>query len=160
MDEQMRVFLATIYGEAAQASAATWRAIASVILNRVGVREWHKLKTPLRVIACSGFDAFTQRNGPYHIAETYFSKDPQVVPWSPLERLREVVVPLYEKRESVTTDAQLYYSPRAQETLHQRTPHLYPIRPRWDFDELEPVAIPGTEGDDFAFFRYKHEVNA
>lgn len=157
MTEELRVFLSTIYGEAAQSSPAAWKAIASVIMNRVGKREWRKLKSPLRVIACSGFDAFTQRNAPYHVADQYFSKDPQAVPWPPLERLRAAVVPIYEGAEAATTDAQLYFSPRAQEALHSRSPQIWPIRPRWKFDLLEPVIVPGTEADDFAWFRYKFQ---
>ncbi len=155
MDEQLRVFLATIYGEAAQSSPAAWKAVASVIVNRVGKREWYKLKTPLRVIAHSGFDAFSQRNAPYHVADQYFSKDPQMVPWPPLERLRAAVVPIFDGIEPPTTDAQLYYSPRAQEALHSRSPKIWPVRPRWKFDLLESVIVPGTEADDFAWFRYK-----
>ncbi|MEO7778493.1 MAG: hypothetical protein ABIY63_13255 [Fibrobacteria bacterium] len=158
MDEQLRAFLGTIYGEAAQASPATWKAIASVIMNRVGKREWRKLTTPLRVIACSGFDAFTRQNAPFHVAYTYFGNDPQVAPWSPLERLRTSVLPIYEKREPVTTDAQLYYSPKALAELHRRSPQIWPARPRWHFDLLEPAIIPGTETDDFIFFRYLNTV--
>lgn len=155
MDVELQAFLATIYGEGAQSSTAAWKAIASVIMNRVGKREWRKLKTPLRVIACSGFDAFTRQNAPFHVAHSYFGSDPQTLPWPPLERLRAAVVPIYDELEPVTTDAQLYYSPRAQDQLHQQSPQIWPSRPRWNFDLLEEVQVPGTEADDFAWFRYK-----
>ena len=159
MEEQFAVFLATIWGEAAGCSRDSWRAIASVILNRVGVREWRKLKTPLRVISGSGFDAFSQRNKPYVTAETYFRD------WNPgnmiprndrLESLYHAVYLIYYGREARTTDAVLYYSPKAQAQLHAMNPSLYraPV-PRWNFDLLEEVPIEGAEKDDFKFFRYK-----
>lgn len=156
MTEELRVFLATIYGEAAGSSPAAWKAIASVILNRVGVREWRKHKTPLAVIANTGFDAFTQRNGPYQAAYSVgLHRMYMLTHDSPYARLQEAVTPIYEGKEPRTTDAQLYYSPLAQAALHAKKPRTWPKAPRWNFDLLEQVQVFGAEKDDFAFFRYK-----
>lgn len=164
MDDQLRAFLSTIWGEAAGCAPATHRAIASVILNRVGVREWKGLKTPLRVIAVSGFDAFTRRNTPFVEAWDYFGGGRGGMRLD-LEELEDEVRPLLEAfladpSSPRTTDAQLYYSPKAQAALREAAikkgqPHLYPARPRWAFDRLEEVWVPGTERDDFRWFKYK-----
>lgn len=156
MTDDLRIFLSTIYGEAAMSSVHAWRAIASVILNRVGVREWHKLATPLEVVTAGGFDAYTAQNVPYKGMWRATSKpDYLIQPNSPLNRLRSAVLPLYEKREPVTTDAVLYYSPKAQAALHAKRPGIWRALPAWNFDLLDRVEVAGTEQDDFAWFRYK-----
>lgn len=155
MTEELRVFLSCIYGEAAGCSPAAWKAIASVILNRVGVREWRKFKSPLRVIAGTGFDAFTHRNAPYEFAFNYFREDYRGFPCKGLDDLRKAVEPIYLKQALRTTDAELYYSPNAQASLHAKRPEVWPAAPRWNFTLLEEIAVPGTEGDDFKWFRYR-----
>jgi hypothetical protein len=155
MDESFRVFCATIAGEAIGCSPATWRAIASVIINRVGVREWHRYLTPLAVIANSGFDAFAQENPPYKAAYKAFGSGWSAGLSTRLARLVDAVTGIYEGTEKPTTDAVLYYSPKAQSALHKSNPAKYRERPPWNFDELEQVVVRGTEGDDFVFFRYK-----
>lgn len=164
MSEELRIFLATIWGEAAQSSADAWKAIASVIMNRVGVREWHKWKTPVEIIQRTGFDAYSHRNAPYRNAEKYFRD------WHPggdlprserLESLYQAAYLIYYGREPRTTDAVLYYSPKAQAKLHGLSSKpgyngpRWPAKPRWNFDLLEQVQIPGTEKDDFHWFRYR-----
>jgi hypothetical protein len=154
MDEQLKVFLATIYGEAAQSSPAAWRAIASVILNRVGYREWSRRKSPLEVIQRTGFDAYQHRNAPYVATEKLLA-DPDAIPaTSPLGRLMAAVLPVYGGREPRTTDAVLYWSPRAQARLHKMRPGVWPERPAWRFELLEELKVDGTEGDDFRWYRY------
>lgn len=155
MSEELRIFLATIYGESAQSSPAAWRAIASVILNRVGVREWKRHKTPLAVIANTGFDAFSHRNSPYQVAYKVLAAPYLAEPRSNMRRLMDAVIPIYEGQEPRTTDAQLYYSPKAQAQLHKKNPRVWPAAPRWKFELLEAVDVPGTERDDFLFFRYR-----
>jgi hypothetical protein len=164
MEDQLRAYLSTIWGEAAGCAPATHRAIASVILNRVGQREWKSLKTPLRVIAVSGFDAFTRQNDPYREAWSYFGGGRGGMRLD-LEEMEDEVRPLLESflinpQAPRPTDAQLYYSPKAQAALReaaikQGQPHLYPARPRWAFDLLEEVRVLGTERDDFRFYRYR-----
>ena len=156
MDEAVRVFIATIYGEAAGSSPAAWRAIASVILNRVGVREWRKHKTPFDVIVNSGFDAFAQENAPYRVAYRRLGNPLDVPqPDSVLGRLRAAVMPIYSRQEPPTTSAVLYWSPKAQAALHALKPGIWRALPRWDFGLLEEVKVAGAEKDDFRFYRYK-----
>ncbi len=158
MDEQLKVFLATIFGEAAACSPAAWRAIASVILNRVATGEWRKHRTPLAVIAHTGFDAFTHQNAPFLTALRLLENPDAVTPDSPLGKLMEAVLPLYGGREPRTTDAVLYYSPKAQAQLHKKNPRKWPAAPAWRFELLEAVDVPGTERDDFLFFRYRRDA--
>jgi hypothetical protein len=156
-DNGLRVFLATIYGEAAQSSEAAWKAIASVIMNRVGVREWSRWKTPLDIIRETGFDAFDHRNSPY-ITAWKALQTPYIASLLPaMGRLIAACQPIYEGGAR-TTDAQLYYSPKAQAALHKKNPRVWPAVPRWKFELLEAVDVPGTEKDDFAFFRYRKVV--
>lgn len=154
MEDEFRILLATVYGEAAALSPSSWRAVTSVILNRVGKREWKRLDSVLKVIVRSGFDAFKFRNSPYLEAFRHFGlgHPPR---HARLEALYNTVYPLYMRTEAAIPDIVLYYSPRAQAQLHKSNPRLYPPAPRWDFKRLDQVAIPGTEQDDILFFRYK-----
>jgi len=160
MNEEEISFLATIYGEAAQSSTAAWKAIASVIMNRVGVREWKKHKTPFAVLANTGFDAFTQRNAPYKKAVDYFralSAGTVQKTNLHLKFLAEAVLPIYKGEEKPFPEIILYFSPHAQRILHAKNPKLYtrPV-PKWALSPLvELVNVPGCEEDDFAFYRYK-----
>jgi hypothetical protein len=154
MNPELRIMLATIYGEAANSSPTSWMAIASVIMNRVGKREWKKHKTPLAVIENTGFDAFSHKNAPYKLAFKVLEIPAMAMPGSTLRRLIDVVTPFYEGWPPIT-DAVLYYSPKAQAALHKKHPRKWKAVPAWKFELLEKVDIPGTERDDFAWFRYR-----
>ncbi len=130
-----------------------------MILNRVGAREWRRYKTPLAIVANTGFDAFTQQNAPYCAALRYLEKDGASN--VRLGALMAAVLPILDGRAPRTTDAVLYYSPRAQAALHKAKPHLYRAAvPRWsihpDVERVFPVGL--VAGDDFAFFRYREAV--
>lgn len=71
------------------------------------------------------------------------------------EQLKIFLATIYGGREGRTTDAQLYYSPLAQARLHAMKPGIWPKVPKWRFELLEAVDVPGTERDDFLFFRYR-----
>jgi hypothetical protein len=155
MNEDLRIFLATIWGEAAGSSSGAHRAIASVIMNRIGVLEWHRLGSALDVIRESGFDAFKQKNHPYR--EAYSAFAPAARPPMParLRALVGAVRGIYERREPPTTPAVLYFSPKAQAALHAQDPKHYRSAPPWDFGLLEEVQPPGVlPTDDFRFFKY------
>jgi hypothetical protein len=153
MEIELRIFLSCIYGEAANSSPASWKAIASCILNRVGKREWKKHDTALKVIANTGFDAFEHENDPYQMAMDHLKRNPSGM--GALARLVETVTPLYEGGEAPIPHLVLYFSPKAQAALHAKHPEKWPAFPSWNFKVLERIYVPGTEGDDFAWFRYK-----
>lgn len=155
MNEDLRVFLATIYGEAAMSSIRAWMAVASVILNRVGHREWKKYTTPFAVVTNTGFDAFSQKNAPYKIAYELLVTPNRIDSASPLSRLQSAIEPIYHGTEPITTDAVLYWSPKAQAALRIVHPGIWREKPNWNFDLLEQVYPEGCEHDDFSFFRYK-----
>jgi len=149
--EELTIFVATIYGEAAGHSPASWKAIANVIRNRLRQgREWKQYKSVLDIIQHTQFDAYTKKNAPYKQAYDYLTGANRHAPdGQRIEAVRHAVEPIYFDDERDTANgAVLYYSPRAQEALYQR-------RPKWDFALLEEVSIPGAEKDDFKFFRYK-----
>lgn len=155
MNEDFRIFLATIWGEAAGSSTGAQRAIASVIMNRVGVREWAHLHTPRAVIEGSGFDAFRFQNHPYRNAAAAFAADAGNLPGS-LLALEDAVRAIYERLEPTVTPAVLYFSPRAQAAFHVQDPAHYRLVPAWNWSRIEEVQPPGIlPTDDFRFFKYR-----
>lgn len=154
--DEEKVFAATIYGEAANCSLESWKAIASVIMNRMGKREWRRFRTISEIINFTGFDAFTDRNAPFRQAIALFTgrADPRAEIGVKLMDLCQAVLPIC-RGENVTTDAVLYYSPKAQAALHKKNPKKWRARPPWDFAVIEEVKVEGTENDDFKWFRYK-----
>ena len=155
LSEEEITILTTLYGEAAGCTEVAWKAIANVIMNRVGVREWSKYETPLEIIKYTGFDAYTNPNNPYKEAQEYFEN--RDYSSDRIERLIEAVLPILRgEEEDITNNAVLYYSPKAQEELHKKYPEKYPKRPKWaESDALEEVTIEGAENDDLKFYRYK-----
>lgn len=159
MNEDFRIFLATIWGEAAASSTAAQRAIASVIMNRIHFREWGHLDSPLAVIRQSGFDAFKMKNAPYQ--EAYDAFAPAALASLPrkLRALEDAVRAIYERLELPTTPAVLYFSPKAQAALHIQDPKRWRLMPSWNFAMLEEAEIPGLmPTDDFRFFKYRRAV--
>ena len=160
MTDEFRIFLATIAGEAINSSPAAWRAVASTIMNRVGVREWKKRTTPLQVIAHTGFDAFNQRNQPYCRAWKYFGAGRPATDGK-LDALKKEVINIFlAPKVNAIPGIILYFSPRAQAMLHKLHPDKYRHEvPTWALSPLvEEVKVPGTEKDDFRWFRYREVV--
>lgn len=154
LNDDQKLMIATIYGEAAGRSPASWEGIANVIMNRVGRGEWKNHDTVSKVIQNTGFDAYSYPNDPYRIATDYLNNRDGSNP--DIEKVIKVVLPIYNKQAFDTTKgAVLYYSPRAQRELHEQNPNIYGESPDWNFDELEEVNVPGSEGDDFKFYKYK-----
>ena len=158
MNEELCVFLATVYGEAANESLAAQKAVAHTIMNRFQFKEWKKYKTIHELIAGSGFDAFTQRNIPYSRAYSYFSKERLVGTNSRLEDFYAALLPIYERTEFPENNIRhvLYSSPKAQAYLHNKDPKRYTrIKPKWAESPLvKEVKIGGCENVDFAFYAY------
>lgn len=156
--EEFKILAATVYGEAANSSEVAWQAIAFVIKNRVGKREWTQYKTISDIIKKTGFDAYTQRNVPYISAETYLNENQDVKGNNTkIEKLISVLTPIYlNKGTDITGGAVLYYSPKAQAALHKINPNTWKEKPNWNFSILTEVKIPGLiASDDFKFYKYK-----
>lgn len=160
MKPELQALLSTVAGEALTSSPAAWACVASCILNRVGVREWAKYKTPLAVLD-SGFDAYRDRNAPYKAAWTYFNIARPAVRDKRLDALRAAVEPLYNEwlaiKRTLYPRIVMYYSPKAQAALHEQQPMKYQHAiPAWAESPLvERILVAGTQGDDFAWFGYK-----
>lgn len=156
MNSEIQLLLATIYGEAANQSPSSWKAICSVIMNRKGRREWKHFETLTDVITKSGFDAYKQKNFPFTKAFKYFAEGGSVPVQPALERFKNNILYLIEGHEQPIPGIVLYYSPLAQTALHQKDPvHYTHIVPSWNFSQLVEVKVPGCEQDDFKFFKYK-----
>lgn len=152
-DEEV-LLIKTIYGEANLCSKYAWQAIANLIMNRVGVREWKNYTSVTEVIMNSGFDAYTYKNEPYQEAEAYFAD--RDYSNDVIEEMIRIVIPVYRgQTEDITGGAVLYYSPEAQKKLHDKNPQRYAETPKWDFSQLQEVEIEGLENDDLIFYRYK-----
>lgn len=158
--DDFAIFAATIYGEAANQSEASWRAIAHVITNRVGKREWKNLKTPKAVIERSRFDAFKYKTKNYKLAYQLIStvNDISYISNAKVKQLASVVLPVYLGTDpDPTEESILYYSPKAQAALHESNPANYKAKPNWNFQVLVEVAVAGCEKDDFCFYRYRKQ---
>jgi len=161
-DDEFKLLVATVYGESAGSSETAWQAIAFVIKNRVGRREWIHHKTISDVIKKTGFDAHTQRNTPYVLAEKYLNenKDRQ----GSNKRIEELIATLAPihlgKKTDITGGAVLYYSPKAQAALNKLNPKIWKETPNWNFSLLSEATIPGLlNSDDFKFYKYSPNFN-
>lgn len=154
LTEEEILFVETIYGEANRCSEYSWQAIANVIMNRIGIREWRNYTTVTEVIKNSGFDSYTYKNDPFREAVAYFEN--RDYSNATIEQMIEIVIPIYRGNgEDITGGAVLYYSPNAQSQLHKQNPDKYREVPNWNFSLLEEVIITGAENDDFKFYKYK-----
>lgn len=153
--EEFRVFVSTVYGEAAGQSKAAWACIGWVINNRVNYREWRKHKTVSDVIKNTGFDAYTHKTRLYSKAYDYLAGNSDVAPDRLLDMIK-VLRPVFSRLASdCSKGSVLYYSPKAQKALSKSNPGMYRETPKWNFDKLERVFPEGVEDDDFAFYKYK-----
>ena len=151
--EDFKIFASTIYGEAASQSIASQRAIAHVIMNRIGYKEWKKFSTPVEIVTKTGFDAYTHKTSLFRKAYSEMSSGKV---GTRLQLLITAVEPIFNGVEKDSTGkVVLYYSPRAQAQLHKTIPSLYAEQPKWNFSQLEKVNLLGTQVDDFAWYRYK-----
>ncbi len=156
--EDFALFAATVYGESANSSEMAWRAVAHVIMNRVGRYEWSKYDSASEIVKNTGFDACTQRNQPFLKCYNYVN-DKEATKSSHIGRFIEVITPIYQKKEPDNTeDSILYYSPNAQAHGHEEHPNIYRSEvPRWVNDKVKEVTIDGLlPSDDFKFYKYKH----
>lgn len=155
--DEYKLFVSTIYGEAANSSKIAWESIGFVIKNRISYREWKKYNTVESVIKNTGFDAYTHKTSLYKEADSILSgiKDKNQVT---LNKMFDVLLPVYMgTKEDITVGAVMYYSPKAQNILHKKDPLKYKQTPPWNFNLLKEVTsnIGLEPTDDFKFYKYK-----
>jgi len=145
-----KIFIATIYAEATVSANGYYvspiarQAIACVIMNRVGQREWASYQTAGDVCAYSGFSA----HGSYNYQECMKYLDNRDGSNQLIEELISQVMPIYTgELPDITGGAQLFYTPAAMK------PHT---ELRWNFNLLEEVIISGVDPYfEGRFYRYK-----
>lgn len=161
-NEGFELFVATVYGEACGQSEVAWQAVASVIINRINhprfVYKKHchycRFHNSDEVIKISGFDAYQQKTVFFKKALNYL-RDKSIKKDSLIEKMMELLKPIFYENQ-ITTDAQLYYSPRLQAFLHKVHPKKYHEIPNWNYFELKEIKVFGLKStDDFKFFKYK-----
>lgn len=145
LTDECKLLIATVYGEACNSSETAWNAVAWVVNNRVGTREWKKHKRVEAVIKHTGFDAYTHQTKQYLRAREYLDQPSESRRTHELiERMIRALVPVYERKdEDITSGAVLYYSPKAQAALHKTKPEMYAETPKWDFTLLQEVTRAG-----------------
>ena len=144
----------TVCGEAFKASDAVQKAIAHVIVNRVGVREWSRYRTTEEIVKHTGFNACDFRAKYYREAEAYLEErygDRR------FERVIRNVLPVLRQQEAdFTGNCVMFYSPRRFRLEQLRAGNRSRKKPDWDFSLLEKAKFSGLRGD-YAFYRYKEE---
>ena len=150
--KNFKIYLSAINGEAGSQGPDSWIAIANVINNRVGYREWSAYKTQSAVIKNTGFDAYWKKTTQYEYAYNLLSSGKLD---SKLTQMTHVIAPVYlGLTQDTTNGAVLYYSPKAQAILAARSTK-YKLIPSWRWSEIKRVYPAGIGSDDFAFYKYK-----
>lgn len=153
--EDFKIFVSTIYGEAANCSETSWKVIAHTIRNRIGFANWKSWSNILQIIVNTGYDAYTQKNDPYKTAKK--ALDSGNIP-TKLMNLIKAVEPIFNGvEEDFTGGVVYYYSPKAQAELHRKNPIEYPsLVPPFVVSKSNPthrVIISGTEKDDMRWYK-------
>lgn len=133
-----KIFIATVAGEAIGENEITWKAVANVIKNRVGYKEWRNYSNTTDIIKNTGFDGY--QSNQYNLCMNYLNnrtgKD------TLYENLINTVLPIINNKETdCTKNSVLFYNPSV-------------CSPNWDFSLLEEVIISGVNRNRFRFFRY------
>ncbi len=151
LTEDQKVFVATIAAEGTvtvkgnPVSSQGRKAMANVIMNRVGKREWSKYKTVADICANTGFDGYGDAN--YNACMAYLNKRDGSN--KTYEKIIAEVIPIYNGEVAdITGGCQLYFTPAAM-----RPPGRMP---NWNFDVIEEVEISGVDTYyEGRFYRYK-----
>ena len=153
--EDFKIFVSTIYGEAANCSEKSWKVIAHTIRNRIGFANWKSWSNVLQIVVNTGYDAYTHKNAPYKTAKK--ALDTGNIS-SRLKSLIDAVEPIFNGTEpDFTGGVVYYYSPKAQAELHRTNPSRYPsLVPPFVTSTSNPTYqahIPGTEKDDMRWYK-------
>ncbi len=155
LTDEQKLFIATVAGEAGGSSDAAQRAVANVIMNRVGYKEWKDRDTIGKNLTRDQFSSINDpQNQPFNEMTEYLKYRDGSNPR--LERLINLAMNVYHRKEPDSTGgAVIFYSPKAQAQKNQEDAEANPNPPRWNYNELEDLVVPGAEDDDFRFFKYK-----
>lgn len=156
---ELKLMVATIWGEAAGSNEIAWEAVAHVMANRVATYEWKKHDTITGVITQTQFDAYLRPNQPFREALEYLNKrgTDESKRQEGLEKAIELAVGVYfRQREDFTNFSILYYSPNVQKELHKSNPKMYCREtPYWaEAEQVDYCEIEGIDSGDFKFYYY------
>lgn len=147
LTEDLKVFISTIAAEGTttvkgtKVSSSGRRAMANVVLNRVGVGEWSKYKTVSEICAYTGFDGYDDDN--YKACKKYL--DARDGNNSTYETIIWDVMMAYNN--DITGGCQLYYTPASMDPPGSK--------PNWNFDIISEVEISGVDPYyEGRFYRY------
>lgn len=146
-----KVFIATICAEATSSaqgypvSPIARQAVACVIMNRIGQREWEKYKSAAEICAYTGFTAY----GNAHFKECMDYLNRRDGSNALVEEIISQVLPIYlGEIPDITGGAQIFYTPAAM------SPHRTDLG--WNSSLLQEVIISGVDPYyEARFFRYK-----
>ncbi len=169
--EGFNLFVATVYGEAGgvhHGSRTAWKAVGSVIMNRIHKGIWHRYNTSEEIIKHTGFNAYMNPNrikwDHVNFTNHYYRNHQQFLKaWAMLHEqkinhqeamsknekellaeMRKVLTDIYQGHP--ITNANYYYSPRS---MPGRQPSfLSPLKN----PEQYKVLIPGIWEHDFKFY--------
>lgn len=147
-----KVFIATICAEVTSSaqgypvSPIARQAVACVIMNRIGQREWEKYKSAAEICAYTGFTAY----GNAHFKECMDYLNRRDGSNALVEEIISQVLPIYlGEIPDITGGAQIFYTPAAM------SPHRTELG--WNPSLLQEVIISGVDPYyEARFFRYKN----
>ena len=147
-----KVFIATICAEVTSSaqgypvSPIARQAVACVIMNRIGQREWEKYNSAAEICAYTGFTAY----GNAHFKECMNYLNRRDGSNVLVEEIISQVLPIYlGEIPDITGGAQIFYTPAAM------SPHRTELG--WNPSLLQEVIISGVDPYyEARFFRYKN----
>lgn len=150
--EDEKIIICTVSGESCGATDKVQKAVAHVIMNRIGIREWSRYKTAEEIIKYTGFDAYDIKSPSYRRAEKYLENRNGLD--EEIERIIRNVIPVIRgQEEDFTEECVMFYSPMRHRINCLKRGKIRGMKPDWNFDLLQKVRFRGCRGD-FAFFRY------
>ena len=121
-------------------------AMANVIMNRIGKREWSRYKTAAEICQYTGFDGYGNNN--YKKCMEYLNnRDGSNQTY---EQIINEILPIYKNpvANDITGGCQLYYTPAAMKPTGSK--------PDWNYNVIEEVSIAGVDSYyEGVFYRYK-----
>lgn len=150
--EEEKIVICTVSGEGYGAVDKVQKAIAHVIMNRIGFREWRNYKTAEEIIKNTGFDAYSMRSLNYRKAEEYLKNRNGLD--EEIEKIIHNVIPIIRGQEKdFTKRCVLFYSPMRYRLQCLKRKQIWKMKPNWNFSILQKAKLKGCRGD-FAFYRY------